>query len=59
MKNSIVISGSSGGIGSSLVKCFKKNDYYVIGIDKVKANNVDYFVEADISNLEYRKRYRF
>ena len=31
----IIITGSSGGIGLSLVKAFKDNGWFVLGIDKV------------------------
>ncbi len=35
MTKSIIITGSSGGIGLSLVKAFKDNGWFVLGIDKV------------------------
>ena len=35
MTKSIIITGSSGGIGSTLVKKFKNNGWFVLGIDKV------------------------
>ena len=36
MTRSIIITGSSGGIGLALVKAFKDNGWFVLGIDKAE-----------------------
>jgi len=45
----IVIIGSSGGIGSSIVDYFQKKKWIVIGIDKLFKNNTDMFFEYDLT----------
>jgi len=49
-KNKVVIvTGSSGGIGSSIVDYFHKKKWVVIGIDKIFKNNTDMFFEYDLT----------
>tara|TARA_B100000989_G_scaffold184364_1_gene138801 strand:+ start:5099 stop:5857 length:759 start_codon:yes stop_codon:yes gene_type:complete len=38
-KNICIITGSSGGIGESLVETYISDDYFVVGIDKIKNKN--------------------
>ncbi len=49
----IVITGASGGIGQAAVSLFKKNKWFVIGIDKSDANNeCDEFLPLDLSDSD-------
>lgn len=60
MKKTVIVTGVSGGIGSSIANEFKNAGYYVIGLDKqIGENNfIDLFIEIDldkyVSNLNYQ-----
>ena len=49
-KRKVIITGVTGDIGNSIANEFKKNNYYVIGIDKInsKNKNIDLFYNKDI-----------
>jgi len=49
----VIITGSAGGIGQALVKKFKDEEYYVIGVDIEKTENCDLNIICDLSNVEY------
>lgn len=49
-KQVVIITGSSGGIGCSIVEKFKEKGWIVVGIDKNKSQNVDMFFKIDLSN---------
>lgn len=53
-KKSVIITGSSGGIGSSLCYHFKKAGWYVIATSRSKNNDnttFDEFIELDLNEL--------
>ena len=53
-KKSVIITGSSGGIGSSLCYHFKKSGWYVIATSRNKSNDslyFDEFIELDLNEL--------
>ena len=53
-KKSVIITGSSGGIGSSLCYYFKKSGWFVIATSRNKSNNslyFDEFIELDLNEL--------
>ena len=57
--NNVLITGVNGDIGQSIVKEFKKYNWFVIGIDIVENTNtkyIDKFVQCDISNPEKIER---
>lgn len=57
----VVITGSSGGIGSALVKTFINDGYNVVGIDKCKSElSSDLYREviADLNKLAQEENYR-
>lgn len=49
-KNIVLITGIKGDIGSAIVKEFKKNNWYIIGIDKeyCKNDDIDIFLHKNI-----------
>ncbi len=52
-KKTVIITGSSDGIGKAAVSLFKKNEWFVIGIDKNNANNeCDEFHPLDLSDSD-------
>ena len=61
MDNVVIITGSSGAIGSATVNQFKKNNFFVIGLDQCVPTGVmpDVFINIDLelfaSNSEYRE----
>ena len=61
MDNAVIITGSSGAIGSAIVNQFKKNNFFVIGLDQCMPTDVtpDVFINIDLglftSNSEYRE----
>lgn len=50
----VLITGSSGGLGKGLVKFFNEKNWNIIGIDRVKSNNslIDHEINLDISDIE-------
>ncbi len=57
-KTTVIVTGASGGIGSAIVKSFLKNDFLVVGIDRVKCDltHQNYqHIECDLTNLEKLK----
>ena len=51
--SSVIITGSSGLLGSELVKAYLDQGLYVIGIDTVKKNYNNskfFFLKCDIAN---------
>ncbi len=52
----VVITGSSGGIGSSIVELFNDEKWFTIGIDITEKNNVDMFLKINLSKeVDYDK----
>lgn len=52
MKNSILITGANGGIGSALVKSFREEGYIVIATDITSKDvECDFYIQQDISLL--------
>tara|TARA_B110000014_G_C20102254_1_gene578850 strand:- start:1131 stop:1949 length:819 start_codon:yes stop_codon:yes gene_type:complete len=49
-KRKVIITGVKGDIGNAIVNEFKKNNYYVIGIDKINSENknIDLFYCKDV-----------
>jgi len=45
----IIVTGSAGGIGSSIVDYYHKKKWIVVGIDKIFKNNTDIFFEYDLT----------
>ncbi len=61
MKKFILITGTSGGIGSAIVDVFLSNEYNVIGIDKIHSGRkIDNFIEikTDLHELSKNKSYK-
>jgi NAD(P)-dependent dehydrogenase (short-subunit alcohol dehydrogenase family) len=55
----VFITGANGGIGSSLVDEFKKNNYHVIGTDKGSChNNSDVYFDIDLFEYVYNSKYK-
>lgn len=55
----VLITGASGGIGESLCKQFKKNNWTVVGTSlsaQTSSNNIDYYIQSDLS-LEVSPQY--
>lgn len=54
MNKIVLITGSSGGIGSACVSLFRRSDWHTVGIDVIdvesEKNNCDVFFKADVSN---------
>jgi len=53
MKKIVVVSGASGGMGNATCKVLKKENYFVVGVDKAKSIKdpfTDYFFEGDITD---------
>lgn len=52
MNKIALITGSSGGIGSSCASLFRESGWHTIGLDVMsdKKNNCDMFFQADVSN---------
>ena len=55
MKSSVIITGSTGGIGKALVDEFKKTGYYTIGIDRYHSKYADKNIVCDLSELVNNK----
>ena len=61
MKKFVLITGTSGGIGSAIVDVFLSNEYNVIGIDKIHSGRkIDNFIEikTDLHELSKNKSYK-
>ena len=48
--NAVVITGASGGMGAATVSLFKSRGYKVIGTDRVKSDNCDFFISGDVAD---------
>jgi len=55
MRNSVIITGSTGGIGKALVKEFNETGYYTIGIDQHHSDSADSNIVCDLSELVNNK----
>ena len=55
MINSVIITGSTGGIGKALVNEFKKTGYHTIGIDQYHSKYADINIVCDLSELVNNK----
>jgi len=55
MKNFVIITGSNGGIGRSLVTEFKKAGFHTIGIDQQHSENADINITCDLFELVNNK----
>ena len=55
-----MITGVSGGIGSSIANEFKNAGYYVIGLDiqNYENNNIDLFIEIDLDKYVFDLNYQ-
>ncbi|MDR6300971.1 GDP-D-mannose dehydratase [Mesonia maritima] len=53
-KETILVTGSSGQLGSAIVKLLRKRNYKVIGIDILAGNSTDEIL--DIRNYELLKK---
>ena len=47
---SVVITGAAGGMGGASVELFKARGYTVIGTDREKSDNADFFVTGDVAD---------
>jgi len=59
MKRVVLITGASGGIGSATIQVFSDAGWHVIGIDRLRMENlpgIARYIRADISDLEASKR---
>jgi NAD(P)-dependent dehydrogenase (short-subunit alcohol dehydrogenase family) len=63
MKNAVIITGATGGIGMELCKAFHNEGYFVIGIDTAIPEKTEYindFVSMDLNefcvNSDYRSK---
>jgi hypothetical protein len=63
MKRYILVTGSTGAIGSAISKKFKIDGDVVCGIDQVagEGNAIDHFIKAEFNQFvvdeEYKKKY--
>jgi len=58
-QKAVFITGATGGIGQSLCKVFRKEDFYVIATDKIKREgDYSYFIELDLINYVSSKSVR-
>lgn len=49
---SVIVTGSNGGIGSAICALFQSRGYFVVGIDlNEDKNNLNAFIECDLSQL--------
>ena len=48
--SAVVITGASGGMGAATVSLFKSRGYKVIGTDRVKSDNCDFFISGDVAD---------
>jgi NAD(P)-dependent dehydrogenase (short-subunit alcohol dehydrogenase family) len=52
----VLITGVIGGIGSAVAQIFRRQGWYVVGIDLAKEGNnspdIDYFIQADVADAE-------
>ena len=46
----VVITGAAGGMGGASVELFKARGYTVIGTDREKSDNADFFVTGDVAD---------
>jgi meso-butanediol dehydrogenase / (S,S)-butanediol dehydrogenase / diacetyl reductase len=46
----VVITGAAGGMGGATVELFKARGYIVIGTDREKSDNSDFFVSGDVAD---------
>lgn len=54
--DSIIVTGSNGGIGSEICKNLKKNEYVVIGLDLGQdKNKLDGYINVDLNEVVTRK----
>ena len=61
MSNVVLITGSSGGIGSALVKVYSDSGFFVIGLDKIQNYNTDLnyrYINIDLLNFAKDEDYR-
>ena len=63
MTKVVLITGSSGGIGSALVKVYSEAGFFVIGLDKIQNDNhnddSDYsYINIDLLDFAKNKNYR-
>ena len=59
MKN-LLITGANGGIGSEICKLYKKNDWFIIGLDihdNKKNENIDNYYKVNLFNSEEIKNF--
>jgi NAD(P)-dependent dehydrogenase (short-subunit alcohol dehydrogenase family) len=59
MKEVALITGISGGIGQALCSVFRKANYWILGVDKIKNGDTgDIFIETDLRQLCLNAEYR-
>lgn len=56
MKNSVIITGHSGGIGKALIDEFKKEGCFTIGIDKYQSEYADVNIFCDLAEFVNNKK---
>ena len=58
-KKAVVVTGCSGGIGTSLVKTFQESNFDVIGLDIVEFDNeIDHFINTNLNKYCIDSNYR-
>ncbi|WP_448518013.1 SDR family NAD(P)-dependent oxidoreductase [Rhodoflexus sp.] len=51
MLQSVIVTGSSGRIGAEIVRLFKREGYFTIGLDRQPMANADLYLQIDLNRL--------
>lgn len=52
MSQTVIVTGSAGGIGQAICQRFRSAGLYVVGFDRVKSNDVDEWIDVDMGDLQ-------
>ena len=51
MTQTVIVTGSAGGIGQAICRRFRSAGYYVVGLDQLKNDGVDEWIDVDLADL--------